>query len=62
MTSGNFKTAGTELEIECLMSDQAFYVTLAPFLNSINISLFHISVLSINPLIFRKYSDIAMIR
>lgn len=51
----NFKTDGTELETELLMSDQASYVTLVPFLNSINISLLHTSALNINLFIFRIY-------
>lgn len=55
MIFSNFKTDGTELETELLMSDQAFYVTLVPFLNSINISLLHTSALNINLFIFRIY-------
>lgn len=42
----NFKTGGTELETEHLMLDQASYITLVPFLNSINISLLYTSVLN----------------
>lgn len=55
MTFSNFKTGRTELKIECLMSDQAFYITLVPFLNSINIFVLHICVLSMNLFIFRGY-------
>lgn len=55
----NFKTSYSkmraELEIQHLMWDQASYVTLVPSLNTKNIPLLHISVLRINPLIFKRY-------